>query len=149
MRIQCRSGSETLKITGFFNLQLVAAAYSTIRLSDLALYLGLSETDASEMASRAGWTYDMHTGMILHRFIDQRGLASRAGWTFDMHSLVFYRYLTQIPVTVKKIKTKQTIPVPVYKIFQDWISCVRSLYVFETFFGKRKLISIESRFSSS
>ena len=46
-------------------LQLVAAAYSSIRVCDLALYLGLAETEAGEMATRAGWALDTQTGTDL------------------------------------------------------------------------------------
>jgi hypothetical protein len=50
--------------------QLVGSAYSTIRIADLSLYLGLGEGEAGEMAVRAGWTWDRQTGT--HRGIDRQ-----------------------------------------------------------------------------
>lgn len=44
--------------------QLVGAAYSTIRLADLGLYLGLPDQEAGELAIRAGWTLDVNTGIV-------------------------------------------------------------------------------------
>ncbi len=50
--------------------QLVGSAYSTIRIADLSLYLGLGEGEAGETAVRAGWTWDRQTGT--HRGIDRQ-----------------------------------------------------------------------------
>ena len=43
---------------------LVGEAYSTIKLSDMALYVGLSEGEAGTLAEGAGWGWDKASGMV-------------------------------------------------------------------------------------
>lgn len=46
------------------SFQLVSSAYSTIRISDLAQYVGLPEPEAGQMATRAGWAWNTQTGIV-------------------------------------------------------------------------------------
>jgi hypothetical protein len=45
-------------------LQLVGAAYSTIRISDLSQYLGLEPTAAGQLAEQHSWTWTKQTGIV-------------------------------------------------------------------------------------
>ena len=47
--------------------KLVGEAYSTIKISDMALYLGMSEAEAGAMAEGAGWGWDKGSGIVTPR----------------------------------------------------------------------------------
>ncbi len=48
-------------------LHLVGEAYSSISASDLARFVGLSESEALKVAAAERWTTDAETGMVLPR----------------------------------------------------------------------------------
>jgi len=44
--------------------KLVGEAYSTIKMSDLALYLGITEAEAEALAEKFGWGWDKASGVV-------------------------------------------------------------------------------------
>ncbi|KAK8947900.1 COP9 signalosome complex subunit 8 [Platanthera guangdongensis] len=46
------------------NFQLLVSAYSTISVADTALFLGMSEDDATSYALQHGWTWDSTARML-------------------------------------------------------------------------------------
>ncbi|XP_064466277.1 COP9 signalosome complex subunit 8-like isoform X1 [Ornithodoros turicata] len=49
-------------------LNLVAKAYSSISLDDVASFLGVSRTQVSDVVTPLGWTVDMVTGMATPKY---------------------------------------------------------------------------------
>ena len=47
--------------------KLVGDAYSTIKLADMALYLGMGEAEAGALAEKAGWGLDKGSGVVTPR----------------------------------------------------------------------------------
>jgi len=45
-------------------LELVSAAYSTIKMSDLSLYLGLNDTEVVNLVKPLGWSINTQSGMV-------------------------------------------------------------------------------------
>jgi len=44
--------------------KLVGEAYSTIKMSDLALYLGITEAEAGVLTEKSGWGWDKASGVV-------------------------------------------------------------------------------------
>ena len=59
------------------NLKLVGDAYSSIKIPQLSVMLGVTEEEVVGVAGREGWTVDTEKGVVLpQRSRDERSLAT-------------------------------------------------------------------------